>query len=580
MKKLKSIRGGIIIPCILFTILLLSVFLIAFSVLTSKEVVSSLTQSSSYNLELITNYINEDLKTVFNLIEKISSSATINQAFSLYDKKTFLEAFSELSKYVQSSSVYSLIDRVIIFNNDMTLFMQYGADTSTSYPLSIERLRKELPDNQNPALSISKSKLTFYDKDIIKFVLPLDSYSEKNRSFIYLALDAKELFKACFSYDMPLTNYIELKVGDNYYHTENNNSFLQLPTSEIPKENKGLSYSWLPERINAVKYHTGLKSYVAVTSIIDNFDISLSQIIPVEKFAFSSRQYWSIVLSMLLAVSVLGVLLWLSLNKVIYKPIKKLSEKLDEISKNDFSIDKSLETEDEFGDMGRKINTLSKSVVALMDERVRSEKHKQELEYKMLQNQINPHFIYNTLNTIKWMATIQKATGISEMTTSLSRMMKTISKGEGTMVPLEEELSFISEYITIMRYRYANTIDFITKVDPELLMAPIPRFTLQPILENAIFHGIAPKGKGSIIIEATRQNNLMSIIITDDGVGFDDTLILDRKSDGIFRSIGISNIEKRLGYIFNGKANIRIKSQLGVGTAVYITLPFEGGTNG
>lgn len=580
MKKLKSIRGGIIIPCILFTILLLTVFLIAFSVLTSKEVVSSLTQSSSYNLELITNYIDEDLKAVSTLVEKISSNTTINQAFSLYDKKTFLEAFSELSKYVQSSSVYSLIDRVIIFNNDMTLFMQYGADTSTSYPLNVEKLRKELSENQNPTLSISKSKFTFYDKDIIEFVFPLGSYSEKNRSFLYLALDAKELFRACFSYDMPPANYIELKVGDNYYHIENDNSFLLLPSSEIPKENKSLSYSWLTEKIDAIKYHIGIKRYVAVTSKIDSYDISLTQIIPVEKLAFSSRQYWSIVLSMLLAVSVLGVLLWLSLNKVIYKPIKRLSEKLDEISKNDFSIDRTLETEDEFGDMGRKINALCESVVVLMDERVKNEKHKQELEYKMLQNQINPHFIYNTLNTIKWMATIQKSPGIAEMTTSLSRMMKTISKGEGTIVTLEEELSFISEYITIMRYRYANTIDFITKVDPSLLLTPIPRFTLQPILENAIFHGIAAKGKGTIIIEAKRQNDLISIIISDDGVGFDDTLISEKKTDGIFRHIGISNIEKRLSYIFNEKATIKIKSQLGVGTEVYITLPFEGEKNG
>lgn len=130
-----------------------------------------------------------------------------------------------------------------------------------------------------------------------------------------------------------------------------------------------------------------------------------------------------------------------------------------------------------------------------MNKRIEDEKQKQDLEYKMLQSQINPHFIYNTLSSIKWMATIQGADGIAEMTTALSRLLKSISKGTRLLVPIREELAFLEDYCTIQNYRYGGTISFALKVDdPTIYDRGILRFTLQPLVENSIFHGIEPKG--------------------------------------------------------------------------------------
>ena len=100
-----------------------------------------------------------------------------------------------------------------------------------------------------------------------------------------------------------------------------------------------------------------------------------------------------------------------------------------------------MEWDHELGDIGRGINDLSENVSELMEKRLEDEKQKQDLEYKMLQSQINPHFLYNTLNSIKWMATIQGATGISEMTTSLSRLLKSISKGTSLLIDIREEFT-------------------------------------------------------------------------------------------------------------------------------------------
>lgn len=117
------------------------------------------------------------------------------------------------------------------------------------------------------------------------------------------------------------------------------------------------------------------------------------------------------------AIISLGCLLTILLNKIISQPIKRLSLKIDAIADGDFSRDSEIEWNHELGSIGRGINNMSENIVTLMDKRVADEKQKKDLEYQILQSQINPHFLYNTLNSIKWMATIQNATGIADMTT-------------------------------------------------------------------------------------------------------------------------------------------------------------------
>ena len=116
----------------------------------------------------------------------------------------------------------------------------------------------------------------------------------------------------------------------------------------------------------------------------------------------------------LIGILSIGVVLMLLMNRMITVPVSRLQTRMVRIAGGDFSRDPSVEWEHELGDIGRGINDLSENVSELMEKRLEDEKQKQDLEYKMLQSQINPHFLYNTLNSIKWMATIQGATGISE----------------------------------------------------------------------------------------------------------------------------------------------------------------------
>uniref|UniRef100_UPI003260BFA1 sensor histidine kinase n=1 Tax=Clostridium sp. NkU-1 TaxID=1095009 RepID=UPI003260BFA1 len=168
------------------------------------------------------------------------------------------------------------------------------------------------------------------------------------------------------------------------------------------------------------------------------------------------------------------------------------------ISQGNFDPDRSIETDDEIGSIGKQINQMSNRISDLLETRVQSEKEKRDLEIKMLQAQINPHFLYNTLDSIKWIATMQKNSGIVQVVTALSSLLKNMAKGFNEKVTLRQELDFLQNYVIIEKIRYIELFDVTTQVDQEVLYdAKIVKLTLQPLVENAIFNGIEPSGRNA-----------------------------------------------------------------------------------
>ena len=218
--------------------------------------------------------------------------------------------------------------------------------------------------------------------------------------------------------------------------------------------------------------------------------------------------------------------------------------------------------------------------ILFMRRRIAAEKEKNDLEYKKLQSQINPHFIYNTLNSIKWMATVQGSEGIAEMTTALAKLLKSLSKGTSITVPIREELSLLRDYCTIQSYRYGGTIGVDIRVDdPAIEDFGIVRFTLQPLVENAIFHGIEPKGSGHIDVHLFFEDDLIRIDVIDDGVGMSPEkaeAILKNGSESkseFFRELGVYNVNRRLQFEYGDRAGIAINSTEGAGTTMTVRIP-------
>ena len=294
---------------------------------------------------------------------------------------------------------------------------------------------------------------------------------------------------------------------------------------------------------------------------------------------------YSVLIVMLTISVILCVLVASRLGRNMTRPIERMNTAMRTLQEGDLTVRIVSDREDELGQMSRNFNIMANELEQSVQDKVEKQKELNASHIAMMQAQLNPHFLYNTLNSIKWMATIQGANGISEMTTSLSRLLKSISKGTSLLIDIREELSLLENYFTIQSYRYGGTISMDIQVDEESLYnSEIIKFTLQPLVENAIFHGIEPKGcAGHIRIhvgyETSDNTEKIRIDVTDDGVGMTaekSAQILSSNDDSsadFFREIGVSNVHKRLQYQFGTEYGITIESKEGEYTTMSIHIP-------
>lgn len=230
-------------------------------------------------------------------------------------------------------------------------------------------------------------------------------------------------------------------------------------------------------------------------------------------------------------------------------------------------------------------NEMEKKLYAQKLNAINAQKHLEQAKMSQLQSQVNPHFLFNTLNTISRMARIEGAKETEILITNLSKLFRYTLQTDNIKVPLERELAVIEEYMYIQKVRYGKrvNIDIIIGNTIDINTILIPSFTLQPIVENSIIHGIEPKVEGGTIrIRIHKYKSKLIISIIDNGVGMDqDTLnnILNKKSNkGHLSGIGLSNVRARLSLLYK-EYKFVIKSKKGYGTLFVIKIPLEGHEN-
>jgi two-component system sensor histidine kinase YesM len=207
----------------------------------------------------------------------------------------------------------------------------------------------------------------------------------------------------------------------------------------------------------------------------------------------------------------------------------------------------------------------------------------QATELKLLQAQINPHFLYNTLDTIVWLAETKQNEQVSRMVTSLSDFFRTtLSKGRD-YITVREEQSHIRSYLEIQQFRYRDILEYKIEIDDDILEYEILKMTLQPLVENALYHGIKNKrGLGHILVTGVKKEDHMVFCVKDDGLGMKEErlefmrrVVRDEEKDGSSTSsgFGLYNVAKRLMLNYGKKCSIDIDSTYGEGTTVTLTIP-------
>lgn len=285
-----------------------------------------------------------------------------------------------------------------------------------------------------------------------------------------------------------------------------------------------------------------------------------------------------------LTSTILALILMLPVVLNITKPIYRLYHAMNLVSDGNLQTSVKIETGDELEKLGQGFNRMVAQLQVHLEESVRYEQEKRDMEIELLLSQINPHFVYNTLNTVIYMAQKQMNQDIVKMTAAFITLLQdTVKIGEAhRWITLREEMKIVGEYSLIQAYRYQDMFELSWDAEEEALDGLLPRNLLQPLVENAIFHGIRPlQHEGWIRISAVVSNNLMTIRITDNGVGIPKEKverIMERSADKTpghgLRNIGLANTMKRIDRTYKGAGELYIESADGEGTSIILTLPY------
>lgn len=277
--------------------------------------------------------------------------------------------------------------------------------------------------------------------------------------------------------------------------------------------------------------------------------------------------------------------LYESLLRRFREPVKKLEAGMNEIQKGNFSARVDVEREDEIGVLAKGLNQMAEELEAYIHRVYVAEIRQREAELDALKSQIKPHYLYNTLDVIRMMALEHDDEQTAGMVESLSRQLKYLIGYNSDLVPLSRELDNIREYFRIMKVRYENRICLEIDVEDQIAECSIIKLSLQPIVENAVKHGLRPKkGEGSVRIEAFVDEDLLEITVMDDGVGMsEETLeklqnalesdeIGEKQEDG-WHHVGLKNAYDRIKKNFGEEYGLEIMSSEGIGTVVTMHLP-------
>ncbi len=288
------------------------------------------------------------------------------------------------------------------------------------------------------------------------------------------------------------------------------------------------------------------------------------------------------IIALLAVISVFVCLLVANrMSAYVSKPIGILSAGMKRFRKGDFDAKIELDREDEFEQLAVGFNKMTTQLKDTMEERVQAERKVNEARIEMMQAQLNPHFLYNTLDTIKWVAKANKVPEVATMSASLAGILRT-SISERQFCPLSKELELVQNYCEIQKIRFDDAFDITIDVPSELQSAIIPKLILQPIVENAIIHGMDETNNGHIYLAALREKkdgkDLLKISVQDDGKGISDEMMEALNNDDVETlrgHLGLNNVNTIIRLYYGKEFGVMAFRPTSGGTVMIVTLPYS-----
>ena len=578
LMRFRSIRTSIIVAFSALIIFSLLTYLLISLQYTEDTVLKN---SREYTSQLI-GQVNNDIDSYINHMENISYIVSSNTDVRDY---LFTENLSE--------------ERARELRERITTVFRTVVDTRGDI-INIALL----PQNRKPVINDGWAELNPYAKvtamSWYQEALMLQGKAAISSSHVQNAV--RDKYNWVVTLSRSITNKISPGVCGVFFVDLNYNSIQEL-CEHISLGNKG--YVYILDKDGSIVYHpqqqliySGMK-HELISEVMEGGDTSfvtddgklytvsrseatgwivvgVSDIAELMEGTDAARLIYVIMALVLFTVALtLGYLI----SNEITRPIKELERSMKEVERGNFS-NAALEVRDssEIGSLTRSFNIMTEEIQNLMKQSEREQRAKRKYELKALQSQINPHFLYNTLDSIIWMAEWGKNKEVVTMTSSLARLLRRTISNEQELVAIREEIDCTEAYLTIQKMRYKDKLEYSIAVEDSIKEEKIVKLLLQPLVENAIYHGIKYKeGKGTIEIRGFRKGGLIWLEVEDDGIGMDEEALAhifekhvrDTKSNGV----GVSNVNERIRLFYGPEYGLRYESEPGRGTRAVVVIP-------
>jgi len=586
-RPIKQQLNLIYIPVILISAILIGIFSYIFQI-KQIEKNSSFLLKNSVNQTAIS--VNEKINIPFSQMVSESDSVAIGNLFmNRYTEEEKTRKYIDiLDCYNQMESSYysinDMIDSIYFVTNTGVEVSMYKGDTPVNIGIDFnEWFNKDIYTETGYGWIENHEDKVFSSKSVrkvISIVKKFGTEDSRNKAILIYNLKAEYFRELLNKVNISPNRYVMVMSQDGKAIVNSTTKTFNIEDDDIARVKCDIE----EDSINDTKIG---KEKVSIYSSSEDNLWKVIGVVPKKDLVSEANKLKAILMGFIgiLLIVLLGICTLLA--RGVSKPIEILSNKVKEFELGNINVKFEIDTENELGTLSKGLERFKESVLELLKKVMQEEKQKSKLELLIMQLQIKPHFLYNTLGSIKHLIDMGRNDKVSEMCAALSKFYMIGLSGGRDIIYVSEEIEHIRNYLKIQQMRYNKEFEFYINISKEIMNEKMLILTLQPVIENAIYHGIKGKeGLGTIILSGNKKEDKMIFEVYDDGLGMSeqelDNLItnVNNRKEQQLKSFGLRNVNNRLKLYFGSKAKMNFFSIKNEFTQVIIEIPIESGQKG
>lgn len=520
--------------------------------------------------------VTSDIEYLFDACLSIARDISVDQEINEMIDKDYPSTVSYFDVYYEKlrdqiqmyATSYNNVIKVSIFTSNLTV-LNGGNIYFLSDSVKASEWYKEISDNNFQETIVSWTETDKIQKGVkyhrISVVRKMDEFSQYDKE-MYVRIDVDEnkirnILQETYDMDFAVTDSTYQIIANSY---------------------EAITKSYEPQHFKVSTFEKANSLFERIIHPIKGIGWKLVAIVPKQTLSDEINRYSVLVAVMLFISLIFSVFFIMIFSKSYNTRIQILQKHMHKVENSDFVTIDTEYGKDEIGGLIRAFNQMTRRINGLVNEVLRftlKEKEHQlqqvKAELKFLQSQMDPHFLFNTLNAILVVSSRYGYHEITDIVKYLSKTLRYLIEWDNSMVPLEKEITFTTMYLEIEKFRFRDKFDFVIDVDQTLNQVKIPKLSIQPFVENACKHGLqATKSAGKLNLTIRGIDECLHILIEDNGIGMDDIKVkdvLENQSDG---HIGINNVLKRLQISYGDTFDFQMESKVGIGTKIKLVIPF------